>query len=456
MDHELIIRRQAQALQSLTVSLPRLFEDAMSSEKLTEIVEKKFFDSAEDESIAYWFARFTTIRRNLWSIVETGIYYTGGMDKLSQSHDYQYFVLGYSAVCSLIRMDRFLLNKVATHTLIQRKLNEAFPNHRIERKQFSEIYQGLVHPHNAIRIHQAHRILKKRKTAINRAVTNSPVENIFERLPQQERYIDLSRKNYLLAWLKSRRLIWRRRGASAKQKSLFTIFEYGGRLAADLALPRPKQVTSAIRSEVEALLQPGDFFITRHSHALTNLFLPGFWPHAALYLGTPQDRKRLGISAIPTKLVNASKYWVKQNCVLEAQKDGVHFRPLSETLRVDAFVVVRPNFSNAEKKDAILRVIEHAGKAYNFDFDFFRSDQLVCTEVIYRAYDGIGGFNIPLKERIGRKTLSAEDLLDLALNSDWADPIAIFGIGDNRRALQTGNNVTEILRGSYSSQHPHF
>ena len=80
----------------------------------------------------------------------------------------------------------------------------------------------------------------------------------------------------MLAWLKSRRLVWRRRGASAKQKSLFTIFEYGGRLAADLALPRPKQVTSLVRTEVEKLLEPGDFFITRHSHALTNLFLPGF------------------------------------------------------------------------------------------------------------------------------------------------------------------------------------
>ena len=118
---------------------------------------------------------------------------------------------------------------------------------------------------------------------------------------------------------------------------------------------------------------------------------------------------------------------------------------------MDAFVLIRPNFSKLEKKEAILRAIEHAGKGYNFDFDFFRSDQLVCTDVIYRAYDGIGGINIPLQERIGRKTLSAEDLLDLTLESDWAEPIAIFGVGDNKSTLQTGDKVRKILRDSYAA-----
>jgi len=449
MDHDSIIARQAQALDTLSASLPTLFKDAMSTERLANIISKEIFDPSEDEEIGYWFARFTTIRRNLWSAVETGIYYTGGMDKLSQAHDYQYFVIAYSAVCSLIRMDRFLLNKVATHTIIQRKLNEAFPAHRIERKQFSEIYKGLVQPSNAIRIHQAHRILKKRKKAISEFVSASPVEEIFRRLPQQERYIDLSRRHYFMAWLKSRKLVWRRRGASAKQKSLFTVLEYGGRLAADLALPRPKKVTAAVRSEIQALIKPGDFFITRHSHALTNLFLPGFWPHAALYIGDSGDRDKLGITITGENKSKVHKYWSGANCVLEAQKDGVHFRPLSETLRVDAFVLIRPNFSGTEIGQALSRVIEHAGKNYNFDFDFFRSDQLVCTEVIYRAYDGIGGKIIPLQERIGRKTLSAEDLLDLTLDSDWAKPIAIFGVGESKTSVVTGHKVTKVLERSY-------
>ncbi|RBP52852.1 YiiX/YebB-like N1pC/P60 family cysteine hydrolase [Arenicella xantha] len=439
------LTRLTQALVTLNESLPQLFKDAFNTEKLAAISSEGLFSPQEDEQMGYWFARFITIRRNLWSIVEAGIQTTGGISKLSAERDYPFFVLAYSAVCSLIRMDRFLVGKVATHTIIQRKLNEALPQHRIERKQFSEIYQALVQPANALRIHQAHRTLKRHAETIQLAVRDSPVESVLSRLPQQERYLNLSRRHYFLAWLKSRKLVWRRRGASAKQKSLFTVLEYSGRLASELSLPRPKKVTPTVRDQLAKLIQPGDIFITRHSRALTNLFLPGYWPHAALYVGYEHDRDRLQIPHDPIH----HRFWCESACTLEALKDGVHFRSLASTLSVDAFVVIRPNFSQTDIAQALGRVAVHAGKAYNFDFDFFRADQLVCTEVIYRAFDGIAGRRIPLHERVGRKTLSAEDILDLTIESDWAQAIAIFGVGDSKHELITDHRVNAVLQQSY-------
>ena len=44
---------------------------------------------------------------------------------------------------------------------------------------------------------------------------------------------------------------------------------------------------------MEAVLQPGDVLVTRHDHAFTNLFLPGYWPHAALYLGPGEQLQPL-------------------------------------------------------------------------------------------------------------------------------------------------------------------
>jgi len=421
-DHSLIIKSEAKTHDSLINSIELLLKDAFTPHTLATIVSQQFFTPAQDEEIAYWFARFITIRANLWEIVDTALLNTGGITKLANEIDWQYFVLGYSAVCSLIRLDRFLLNDIAYDSIIQRKLNEPFPSHRIARKHYSQIFAQLVLPSNAIRIHEAHRLLIKHNAVIADSVKNTAVEHIFSSLPQQESHINLSKWQYFLTLLANRKHVWRRRGASTKQKTMFTMLEYGGKVVSEVSLPRPKQVTQKIISQVENLLQPGDIFVTRHNHALTNLFLPGFWPHAALYIGDEKQRKNTTIKTNSQYI----KHWSGANRTLEALKDGVHFRRLEDTLSVDAFVIIRPNFTANEISQAISRVIQHAGKGYNFDFDFFRSDQLVCTEVIYRAFDGINGINIPLQERMGRKTFSAEDILDLCVDTNWGEPIAVF------------------------------
>ena len=86
---------------------------------------------------------------------------------------------------------------------------------------------------------------------------------------------------------------------------------------------------------------------------------------------------------------------------------------------------------------------------YNFDFDFFSSDRLVCTEVIYRSYDGLDDIHFPLTERAGRKTLSAEDLLDYSLDAEAFEPVAIFGVNGCEADIVYGDAVRELLVASY-------
>jgi len=38
--------------------------------------------------------------------------------------------------------------------------------------------------------------------------------------------------------------------------------------------------------------------------------------------------------------------------------------------------------------EATARGLTHEGKPYNFDFDFTRSGRMVCTQVVYRSYEG--------------------------------------------------------------------
>ena len=206
-----------------------------------------------------------------------------------------------------------------------------------------------------------------------------------------------------------------------------------------------KAFTAGELRDAVAFLQPGDVLVTRHSIALTNLFMPGFWPHAALYIGTPEQRDALGVEAPAEK----HALWGESICTLEALKDGVRLRPLSDTLSVDHFVVLRPQLPATTIRQAIERGVVHEGKMYNFDFDFFSSDRLVCTEVIYRSFDGLDDIHFPLKERAGRKTLSAEDLLDYALDAEAFEPVAIFGVNGCEADIVYGDAVRELVISSY-------
>ena len=53
---------------------------------------------------------------------------------------------------------------------------------------------------------------------------------------------------------------------------------------------------------------------------------------------------------------------------------------------------------------------------------------LARREQDYRAFDGVGDFEIPLGQQHGRPALSAEDLLDLALDTELFEPVGLFGV----------------------------
>lgn len=431
---------------SLMEAVPQLEATAMSADDLQEIVARGFFRPSDDEEIAHWFARFLTQREALWAVineVDAGINVPLG--SLRETEQWRQFLLGYAAACLLVRQDRFLLFSVATHTLIQRKLNEAFPEYRIARKQYSAIFSGYTDPFAALSLYEAMRVARRRRRQIA-ALVDDPIAGVVVRnLPELESHLDPSKRNYLKRLFQFLSHRWRRRGASARQQTVFAVLEGFGRTASLINPGKTKCVTEKIREQIHPLLRPGDVLISRHRYALTNYLLPGNWPHASLYIGTPEQRAEYGIVVEP----EVAARWSDGKCTLEALRDGVLFRPLSETLNVDSFVLLRPALDRAGIAEAIQRVVRHEGKSYNFDFDFFSSDKLVCTEVIYRALDGIKDIVLPLVERAGRQSLSAEDLLDLALDTDMFEPLAIFGCPPEHGRIITGAEVIPVLIASY-------
>ena len=111
----------------------------------------------------------------------------------------------------------------------------------------------------------------------------------------------------------------------------------------------------------------------------------------------------------------------------------------------DAVVAIRPRVKTGDVAEAIARGLFHEGKPYDFGFDFTRADRLVCTEVVYRSYEGIGGVSFDLTARAGRLTLSAEDLIAMALEHAYFEPLAVFAPTYDRD-LVVGKQVGSILQ----------
>lgn len=203
---------------------------------------------------------------------------------------------------------------------------------------------------------------------------------------------------------------------------------------------RRKNASLITEPQAQALrprLQPGDILITRRHWYLSNIGLPGFWPHAALYLGTPEERRahfatpefrawlRTSVDADDFDALLQKRYPAAHaTCqqpyhghpvrVLEAQSEGVMFTSLEHAAEADALVVLRPRLSLVEKATALVRAFHYAGRPYDFNFDFATDAELVCTELVYKAYEpasAFTGLKLPLVEVLGRKTLPANEIV---------------------------------------------
>ena len=101
--------------------------------------------------------------------------------------------------------------------------------------------------------------------------------------------------------------------------------------------------------------------------------------------------------------------------VIEAIRPGVVFQSLETSAKCDYLGVIRPNLTKAEKFKALMAAFSHYGKPYDLNFDFSTDNELVCSELVYKAYRAAG--NLPLETEIinGRLLLPPNRLAEEAV-----------------------------------------
>lgn len=401
-------------------------EDACQRIDAAEV--RGYFLPDEDERVRLRYGQYLAERAALFSALQ-GMEAVSGHSGESWAGRCPAFLVALAAATLLVRRTRELVAFAGRSRLLRKKLDEADSIHGLPRKTFTHLYKATTSIRRLTRLRDAVHFYRDSREHFLGLAEFSPFDELIPRLDKE---VERASGDGIGVRRRFRYGLYsfRRRHHSAWKTTVFRLFQWSGSMIAELKQPgvkpsgAPKRVDATLREELLSLAEPGDVFFTRHDDAMSNLFLPGFWPHGALYFGDVEQRKRLGLALSPG-LERFVAYPVR---FLEAKKDGVLFRPAEETLAVDCVVILRPPLEREHRVNALKRASGHAGKRYDFVFDFRTSDRLACTEVVYRAFHGQGGLHFELIPAGGRLCLPAEALIHQALEQGFR-VVATCGIG---------------------------
>jgi len=164
---------------------------------------------------------------------------------------------------------------------------------------------------------------------------------------------------------------------------------------------------SDLTAALKTTLKAGDILIEKTPFRLTDALIPGYWGHAAIWTGTPEELRELGIWEHPS--VAPYHALIKQNkMVIEALRSGVKINTLDHFLNVDDMAVLRePAISPRQQREVILHAFSQLGKKYDFNFDIETSNKIVCSELVYMSYPHI---KWPTDKTLGRYTISPDNI----------------------------------------------
>ena len=116
--------------------------------------------------------------------------------------------------------------------------------------------------------------------------------------------------------------------------------------------------------------------------------------------------------------------------VIEAIAPKLTISTLDKSLFGDHVVAFRPNISRPMLESALQEAFAHLGKPYDFEFDFNVTNRIVCTELVYRSFHKKGPIQFTLVKRLGRFTLTGNDIVHYALDhldkGEPFHPVALF------------------------------
>ncbi len=407
-------------LREILAGLDRLETLVDETPVIAAAVQRGYFTPDEDDRVRQALLAYRNYRLAAYEII---FRYRDFLEIADECLRSRCFGVAFAAALILYAKSLKLIQVAECHPLLRAKLNEPDTKFELEAGFFDDVMVGYSSLFNYRALARADRHWRGlRRTEIFRHLDVDDDWHWLCEIIRRKRIV--VRKSLLDALLRYGRCkwhgLWQRALRPARQTRYGLQSLLGGRFAGIHVVPNPVHVlTAEVLGRLHPQLQPGDVLFCRAEGKLSAAMLPGFWSHVAIFLGSRGELEALDVHLHP----HAAKRWAEipqyagpLGCVIEGIAPRVRICALETSLQADHVVVLRPNVSREELAAALGEAFGHLDKPYDFEFDFNVSSRIVCTELVYRCYHKRGPIEFPLVKRLGRFTLSGDDVVNLALD----------------------------------------
>ncbi|MBL7013113.1 MAG: hypothetical protein ISR83_01715 [Candidatus Marinimicrobia bacterium] len=457
--------RDIQQLSIFKNVLSEMFQEMMFIHKYSERNELGYISNIENDRIENLLYRYLLVRKSLWNIIEQYRNY----DTLSEDELYntKAFVIGYYSALMLYKASgHFITINMLEDELIE-KLNEPYYKSGIPEGTFDHIFESLTLPDNLDDLDIARELyireLYEPGTHLNKLKSDSLYIPLISELEELNEFHINHREKILTHFvLLTPEITNQLRHSSIKKRTEYLIDKAGGQFEAikafvvtqvgDIKSPvkSPLIFTHLEKTFIKNLLKPGDIILTFSEGYMSNIFLPGIFKHGIMYIGnrntwTQKDWDTMDISDINKQVIHTG------DDIIEAVSEGVISNSILHVLdtKINRLAILRPQLHEHDIKRAIKNAHAYLGNGYDFSFDFNDAGTQVCTEIIYRSYNGLGEISFPLIERVGNMTLSGDDICKYAIDSGQLQIIALIDEDTKKPGtplITTDSNAPKILR----------
>ena len=417
-----------QTLQILAQGMDELRAEVASLHETTarelQKEPREMYTPEESRKIRSLFAEYLSHREGLIRMAALYSGYAAVQDERLRNRAY---LLGYTAAAVALEAGRDFVAKYRDNEIARNKLNQGEKGW-LDPGMFDRVYHSVT-SHKHLRLFDEHgRLFKEHRQAWGQDefYQQAHFEWMAKRIERGQQAVNSIHLDSTRAWFS-------RIGRTLERRAYQPVYEAQELVATfvgDTRIVRRAPFISVdlVRETLkDNQLKPGDIILERRNWYLSNAFLPGFWPHTALYVGTPDQLMALGLTPDSAETPRARQAWEDHakldhghpRVILEAVSEGVVFASAEHSLHADYVVVLRPRLTDEQQKVALTRAFEYAGLPYDFNFDFTDDDKLVCSELIYNVYhDSLG---LKLEDVMGKQVLTPLGIMRKFANEHGKD-----------------------------------